>query len=904
MTSAGTAGASTSSRRKRTPPEPEQLWATRAPVPAQPIVHRPRLLERLRAGADGPLTLVSAPAGTGKTVLASAWVASHETPGPVTWVTLEDVDCDASTVWSFIVEGLSRTGVDVPRRLPASGLASGDHSFLDSVALGLSEAGPSTLVLDCDGSLSSDAAKGLHYVLRRSNGSLRLVLLSRVDPPLPLHRYRLANTLTEIRLADLAFTKGEARELLAGMAIDLPPSLIDRVTDRTQGWAAGLRFAAMSLAQRSDPEAAVEEFTGDTGTVAEYLLAEVLNGQPAGARELLLKTSIVDVLRPGLAEVLAGPRAQRALAFLVRGNAFLEELPDSPGCYRYHALFRELLRAQLAFEAQALVPELHRAAAEWMAAQGMLEDAVRHAITANAWGDAARYVVDDLAIDQLLVERSPRRLHGLLSRIPSEPEGFEISLVRAALAMFELDLPRCRQHVAEAEELLDHDETVRRPAADMALTVMLLVHARGVGDGEAAVRAAEDAERLLRLQAPERVAAHPELVALVQSSKGRALVTTGQLGAAAEAFAVGSHTAEARGREYPSMSCLGHLALIAALAGQLRKAVSLGEQAVGIQTRAGIPPIWCPAAAEVALAWAHTDTYDLAEARRHVVRAADSVDDDPLPRAMLTLVKARLSRARGDVDGALAMIAEAEAEAQTSDLPAWLEDSLRVEEATLDIVNGNPSLAVLVAEELEAPSSPSATLVMAQAKLASGTDTSIPLTTLNNRATPLATRVNGWLLEASHQLFTGNQRQASRALERSLRLAAPERLRRPFREAPLEVRRLLREDGDLAVRHSWLGEWQRTDLGTTHAVPRQRGTGRRLPETEYPPVHIVAALTEKEREVLAHLAELLTTDEIAGVMFVSVNTVRTHVRNILRKLAASRRNEAVRRARELGILSP
>jgi LuxR family maltose regulon positive regulatory protein len=893
-------GASTTSRPRPTLGS-EQSWPPRIPVLPRPIVHRPRLFERLQAGVAGPLTLVSAPAGTGKTVLAASWVNGRDSPGPVSWVSLDDVDLEASTVWSRIVEELGRAGLEVPCRVPAAGPVPGDSSFLDSVAAAFSSAEPSILVLDCDGPLPAQAAAGLQYVLRRSRDRLRLVLLCRVDPLLPLHRYRLANTLVEIRLADLAFTTEEARELLAGMAIDLSPALTDAVTERTQGWAAGLRFAAMFLAHRGDREAAVREFTGDTGTVAEYLLAEVLDAQPAGARELLLHTSIVDVLRPGLVEVLAGPQAQRALAFLVRGNAFLEQLPESPGCYSYHALFRELLRAQLAYEAPAKVRELHRDAARWMADQAMLEDAVRHAVTAQAWEDAACYVLDDLAIVALLVERSPRRLHDLLARLPGDAEGFAISLVRAALAMVELDVAGCGQHVTAARELLDHEETARRPALDLALSVMLLVHAGAAADATGAVKGAEEVDRLLGLQSPERVAAHSELVSLVQSIKGRALVAAGQLDAAAEAFSVGSRVVEPHGREYPLVNCLGHLALIAAMAGQLRKAASLGERALGIQTQAGIPPVWCSAAAEVALAWVYTDTCDVAGARRHVARAAACSDDDPLPRAMLTLVRARLSRARGDLDGARAMLAAAGVRA-APDLPAWLRDWLRVEKAGLDIVKGIPSRAALGIEELGAPSSPAAALVVAQATLSSGTQTAIPLTTLNSRTTPLATRVGGWLLEASQQLTAGDGREAARALECSLRLAAPERLRRPFREAPLEVRRLLRLDGDLAGRHGWLGDGQRTSAGTMPAVPRQRATGS-PPEDEQSLAQIHSPLTEKEREVLGHLADLLTTEEIAGVMFVSVNTVRTHVRNILRKLASSRRNEAVRRGRELGILS-
>ncbi|MGZ4590903.1 MAG: LuxR C-terminal-related transcriptional regulator [Actinomycetes bacterium] len=667
---------------------------------------------------------------------------------------------------------------------------------------------------------------------------------------------------------------------------------------RTQGWAAGLRFAAMSLAHRADGEEAATELTGDAGTVAEYLLAEVLDAQPAGARELLLSTSIVDVLRPGLVEALAGAHAQRALSFLVHGNAFLEEIPESPGCYRYHPLFRELLRAQLAYESPTKVAELHRAAAEWLAAEGLLGDAVRHAVAAGAWEDAARYVVEDLAIGQLLVEHPPGRLWDAMATLPGEVEGACASLVRAAQALSVLDVDGCADHLAQARSLLGRASAGRRPAAQLSVSLLALVHAEAVADTQAALRAAAAAERLLRQQSPDRLAAHPELAALLASSKGAILLRGGHLDAATEAFTVGAQTEEQPSCAYPLANCLGQLALIAALRGQLRKAADLAGRAIAVQTRAGMTPDRCPSAAEVALAWVHTETCDLAAARRHAKRAVESpsMGQDPMPRAMLALVTARMHRARGDIDRALAVLAEAQL--QEPALPVWLQDQLRVEEAALDIVNGDPALAELVVKELTEPEAPEGALMLVRARLARGDDVDIPVPVLGSRSAPLAARVGGWLLEASRQLGSGEERRAARALERSLQLAAPERLRRPFREAPSDVRRLLRRDGDLAVRHGWLGTGL---VGDAQAIPRQRGTASGAGEPA--PDRILEPLTEKEREVLGHLAELLTTDEIAGAMFVSVNTVRTHVRNILRKLAASRRNEAVRRARELRIIT-
>jgi LuxR family maltose regulon positive regulatory protein len=870
------------------------------PPEAKGLLLRPRLVERLELGVAGPLTLVSAPAGTGKTVLVAAWASRGEAPGPIAWVALEAGDQSRATFCSSFIRALEGCGVVVPPPPVRAHTEQVDRGYLDSLAAALSEcAEPVVVVLDCDEELSASVAEDLDWVLRRSDGRLRLMIVTRVDPVLPLHRYRLAGTVVEVRMADLAFTLDEARALLTSQGVDLSDTAMQAIIDRTQGWAAGLRFAAMSLAQREDQERAAWEFSGDIGNVAEYLIAEVLDAQPTGGRQLLLETSVVDVLRPGLSEAVAGPHAQRALAFLVRGNAFLDELADSPGCYRYHPLFRELLRAQLAYEAPARVTELHRAAAAWMAEQGFVEEAVRHSASAGDWDGAARYVIDDLAIGRVLLSGADG-LPGVLARLPDDTEGAAASLVRAALAMAAFDVQACEEHLLRTEGQLEPAGTAHPGAAQLALQMLRLVHARAMANAELGLEAAAAAERLLHQQAPERVAAHPELPVLIQSSKGALLMATGRLDDAAEAFSRGARAADRPGCEHSLINCIGHLALLAAMRGHLRKAGDLAARAIFVQKEARIAPAACPSAAEVALAWVNTELYDVPAARRHAQRAAESVTVavDPAPRVMLALVDARLRRARGNVEGALASIVAARSETPLA--PEWLQNLLLVEEAELDVANGQPAHAVQMIEALDEQASAESAVVLARATMAVGGVPELPATTLRSAAAPLPTRVGGWLLEATRQLESGEQGRAAQALERSLRLAAPERLRRPFREASPQVRRLMRGDRQLAARHNWLGE---DLLHQAHVVPQPRLGSEPDDNTDQPaPSPILEPLTEKEREVLGHLAALLTTDEIAGAMFVSVNTVRTHVRNILRKLAASRRNEAVRRARELHII--
>jgi LuxR family maltose regulon positive regulatory protein len=878
--------------------DPERLLAARFAVPARPdgFVDRPRLAARLDLGTSGPLTLISAPAGTGKTVAAAAWASRGHFPGLVVWISLDGGDLASPELWALVVEGLRRKRVAVPLRAPAAGIDPRDRTFLTALAVQIeSHPEPIVIVLDCDGPLRKPDAAALDQLLRRVGGRLRLVLLTRADPLLPLHRYRLANSLVEIRMADLAFTTDEAAQLLSGKGVDLPPATTDYVTGRTQGWAAGLILTAMSLAHRTDPEESAKDLTGDTGAVAEYLLAEVLDAQPPAARALMLDTSIVDVIRPGLAEVLAGPHAPRALTFLAHGNAFLEEVPETAGCYRYHPLFRDLLRAQLWYEAPARALELHRRAAGWMAENGLVPEAVRHAVAAEAWEDAARYVVDDLAIGQLMVEHPAGPLAETLARIPADAEGAALSLVRAALAVATSDAEGCAVRLSEAGRVLAAGGAAADPAIQLALGLLRLVHAGATANAAAALDAADAVERLLPRQDPARLSAHPEVEVLVGLCRGFALLRSGQLDAAADALAAGAAAPTRPGCECLSIHCLGHLALVSAWDGRLRRAAELAERVMEVEADAGLASDTCPSAGETALAWVASEMYDNRHARYHLQRAAETGPSsrDPMQQVMLAIVGARMHRAAGDLAGAKALLAEAETEAT---VPSWLADRLRIEGATLDIRSGSPERACEVVEQMAEPTTPEAELVLAEARLARGEELGRPVPTPSAQRGSLTARVDGWLLEAWRRLRRGEELGATRALDRSLRLAAPERIRRPFREAPRDVRQLLRQHEELTSQHAWLGA---EPTGTASPIPRQ--VGHDLPARSEPAL-VVEPLTEKEREVLGHLAELLTTEEIAAAMFVSVNTVRTHVRNILRKMSSSRRNEAVRRARELGII--
>ena len=287
------------------------------------------------------------------------------------------------------------------------------------------------------------------------------------------------------------------------------------------------------------------------------------------------------------------------------------------------------------------------------------------------------------------------------------------------------------------------------------------------------------------------------------------------------------------------------------------------------------------AAAHVALAWVSVEQYELAEARSHV-RAAllcRTLRTDRVPRELLAIVQSRLSRAQDDLCGALAVLAGARGEIAAA--PDWVTDQLRLERAMVRLALGETECAVDGLDALARPADLPGALVLAQARMDQdpGFNMDGQLARLLVPAQPLQALVAGWLLEAANRLRSHDVDQARVALERALRLAAPERLRRPFHEAPAAVADLLADELHRAGHARWLDTARPT-----------------------PAAHVGEPLTARELEVLGYVSDLLSTEEIAATMFVTVNTVRTHVRSILRKLGVSRRNEAVRRARELNLI--
>ena len=499
------------------------ILASKITVPGVPnwVVPRPRITKLIAQGTRWrPLTVVTAPAGAGKTIALALWAAAQ--PETVAWVGLDEFDNRPGVFWANVVAALRRSGVALPTALPAARGRDDDHVFLLWLAAALAAQDPPvTLALD-DLHLLTDpkVLDGLAYLLRNVGPGLRLVISARMHP-LPLHRYRLAGELTEIRASDLAFTVSEAGALLVRHGGKLSAGSLECLTRRTEGWAAGLRLAAISMGTHPDPDQFVNELITEDSALTGYLVEEVLNTQPPEVRDVLLSTSILERVSAEAASELAdNERAGRILSALARVNGFVQ--PIGSGWYRYHTLFAEVLRLKLKREHPDRMAPLHRRAARWYGRNGQLTDAVRHAAQAGDWQLAASIVVDDLAIGEIIETRGSPCLAGEFAGMPHGRawSGPQPHLVSAAVALSAGRHASSAAALDAAEAILERLPADQETAGRLAAAMIRLTAALRSGDLTAAAAAAVRAEALASRVPGDKLARHPDIRARVLTGRG------------------------------------------------------------------------------------------------------------------------------------------------------------------------------------------------------------------------------------------------------------------------------------------------------------------------------------------------------------------------------------------------
>ena len=746
---------------------------------------------------------------------------------------------------------------------------------------------------------ASDALRQLELLVMHAPAQLRLVLITRHDLRLGLHRLRLEDGLTEIRAADLRFTLDEARALLEAGRRTLSASALERLYERTEGWGAGLRLAALSLRGHPDPERSAAEFSGSRRTVAEYLHAEVLDRQPEKVRRLLLRTSLLDQVSGPLADLLTGDSGGDAiLQELEETNAFVVSVDEPRSWFRYHRLFADLLARELRRTAPAELPALHGIAADWFAQHGHPVQAIRHAQAAQNWSLAAR-----LLSDHWLGLGSTGRAataHELLAGFPApavaaDPElatlAADDQLVRGSLgeAMRHLTLAARRSASVPAE---------RRAHLQLLLGWTRLSLARRRGDLPGAV---DEAERLLApgdasVQAQTGVGDEYRAATLI--NLGIAELSAHQLARAEQHLEQATALARRIDRPYLEIIGLAHWAHVTSLVACV-PAVERSLRAIELAGRHGWSEEPDVAVAHAVLGATMVWQGRLGEAEPQLEHAERTLRTAVQPTAGLLLHSSRglLELARGHDQAALDTFRAAERLAQPLVTPAAVAmQALRLQALVRlgETDQVRRALAELAEEERR-----TAEMRLALAALCLAQDdpegaAAAVAAVLDDSADGMSPRVGmvqAFLLEAIAQDALRDAGAAERALERALDLAEPDGLLLPFLLHPTP--RLLEHHARHRTTHaSLIAELLNFQAGGD--------PGLRLGEPE----RLGEPLSESEIRVLRYLPTNLSNREIADELYVSVNTVKAHIRHLYAKLDSHRRGEAVDRARALGLLAP
>ena len=621
------------------------------------VVRRPGLFKRL----DGPARVVevSAPAGSGKTVLLRSWVGESGLADRAGWVPVRRGEGDPRWFWISVADALRGTvpGSALVRPVTAApdldGWAIVEWLLKDLAAL---EDRIWLVIDDVHELRSADAQRQLELLVMRAPRELRFVLATRHDLGLGLHRLRLEGELTEIRAADLRFSLEEARALLDAAGAGLSEAGLAALQERTEGWAAGLRLAALSLAGHPDPEGFVAGFSGSERTVAEYLLAEVLRRQPRQVRRLLLRTSILERVNGELADLLTvRSGGERILRDLEQANAFVVAVDAARSWFRYHALFADLLQFELRASEPDEIPALHAAAATWLAGHGFPVEAVRHAQAAGNWDLAARVLADHWL--SLALDGRSAAVRELLAGFPAElvTADAELTTLRADGEITRESLEeagRDLQHAAAAAASLPAD---RRGSFHVLLVVQRLRLARARSDLPAAVAAAQELMALAETAdaVPQDLAEDVRAWALV--NLGTAELSLQRFDDAERHLEQGIAMARRTRRPFTEVSGLANSARVPAY-GSMSLAVERANQAIELARQHGWAehPVLSPAYTVLAMVMLLRG--ELEEGERWLRRAERMLRAEAEPATALLFhhLRGALEFARGHYADALA----------------------------------------------------------------------------------------------------------------------------------------------------------------------------------------------------------------------------------------------------------
>src|SRR6476661_1368551 len=892
------------------------------------LVARSRLSERLSRGAESALTLVSAPAGFGKTTLLAEWLAVAAAGGrSVAWLSLDQRDNDPALFWTYLVAALN-TG--------AAGGGPGALSLLQPPQPP-GEAGLVALLNDLDAILNDvvlvlddyhvidarDVQDALAFLLEHLPPQIHLVIASRTDPPLPLARLRGRGELAEIRSADLRFTPGEAAAYLNEvMGLGLTAADVAALEERTEGWIAALQLAALSMQGREDVTAFIDGFAGDDRYIVDFLAEEVLQRQPEQVQHFLLQTSILDRLSGPLCDAVTGQDGGKAkLAALERGNLFLVPLDDRRQWYRYHQLFADVLHARLRDEQADDVPELHRRASRWHEQNGEPSEAIRHALAAGDFGRAADLI--ELAIPAMRRNRQEAAVLGWLERLPDEVVRvrpvLSVGFAGTLLADGEYEGVEARLRDAErwlggatgsgatgigegsqapaAEMVVVDDAEFRRLPAEIELYRAAQALVRG--DGPGTVR---HARRALELAPADEHLGRASAAALM----GLAFWASGDLEAGHSGYAECMAGLRRAGHIADTFGCAIALADIRRTQGRLGEAMRTYEQDLQRASQPGGPVLRGTADMHVGMSELHRERDDLLAATRQLLRSHELGEHTGLPqnRYRWRVAMARIREAEGDPGGALDLLDEAErlyvgdffpnvrpvpalrarvrvALGELGEALGWarerglsVDDDLSYLREFEHMTLARVLLARHAAERAERPVHEATRLLERLLRAAE-----------EGRRTGSVIEI--LVLQALTHQARGDIPAALVSLRRALTLAEPESYVRIFADEGPPMASLLRAAAKLRIAPSYVRRLLAAVNKTGDSTPASQG--------------LIEPLSERELDVLRLLGTDLGGPDIARELIVSLNTVRTHTKNIYAKLGVNNRRAAVRRARELDL---
>ncbi|MEV6967810.1 LuxR C-terminal-related transcriptional regulator [Hamadaea sp. NPDC051192] len=847
-------------------------WTSHIPESPSPI-DRPRVRDLLSTRLRHTrVLLVTAGAGSGKTTAVAEWCKRRAFGERIAWVSVTRDASPAHFWWQTrhallsAVVSPSTVGGDLANSAGQPPVTRAGKAELDRLRRTITMIGAPTILVVDDLHYLRDVGvlEQLRDLIEHAPPDLQVVLVSRSDPAMRLHRLRIRGELAEVRARDLAFDTGEVTRLFAEYDVTLSDPQVRALLDRTDGWAVGLRLAAMSL----EPDAVdqgITRFTGDERTVMEYLTGEVLSHVPEPVRRFLLRTSVAERLTVSLAESLGGGTADALLARLAREDELMIRATRDGREYAYHPLLREMLYHQLSLEDGALRDQQHGRAAAWYAAGGDVAEATRHALLSRDPEVSVRVLLT-MTIPEILAGQGDTAMTALRETAGRGGDPLVDALHAAARHAYERDAASLSADVDETGRHLAGLPTDVAEAGQTALSLLgmtsSVLRTGGAGD----LDEVRNVVRRLREGALALSPAAARYQPVAETHLGVELMWTGQTAESEWHLRAAADNAEHQRLEGLRTQCLSHLAVLDARNGALASARHRAESA--------LREVGDTATAHLALAQVSLQQADFDQAARHVVLglAADESMMDRRAHLAVRLTAAELLLAHDAPAKAAATVAQVRAEAEETQAGTPL---LR---HWIDLVEADARLAgadyATVAEQLrdrvgDGDLLPAELIRLAQAELGLGRTKQAeqllqPI--LAEEPTSVAA-VEAWLVQAAVQDRRHDEAAAEDARRHAMDLAAPERLRLPFLRTPGKSRRI-----ELAV-----------DAGA--AAPA-----------------LLEALTERELTVLRYLPTMRGNTEIGECMFVSVNTVKSHLKAVYRKLAVSNRREAVNRARELHLL--